>query len=180
MPCFVVFLRAINVGGHNVVKGTLQDAFSSLGFSNVSTFKQSGNVVFETEVADPEEIKAKVKQKLCLVLGYEVGVFVRTPSQLKKLLKTEPFQRKEETDVTFQVTFLEKALESFPLKLPLTIPNSTAEIISTQGTEVFSVTRGHGDGGKPNPFLESKLKMQATTRNWNVVSEIVKKCSENQ
>jgi uncharacterized protein (DUF1697 family) len=150
MQRFVVFLRAINVGGHNVVKRILKEAFTSLGFSNVSTFKQSGNMLFETEVADPEIIKAKVKHKLRLVLGYEVGVFVRTPDQLKKILESEPFKRREEIGASFQVTFLEKTPESFPIKFPLTIPNSTAEIIS------------------------------ATTRSWNVLSEIVKKCSESE
>ena len=57
MPRFVVFLRAINVGGHNVVKGKLQEAFVSMGFREVSTYKQSGNVIFETDIANHETIK---------------------------------------------------------------------------------------------------------------------------
>jgi hypothetical protein len=76
------------------------------------------------------------------------------------------------------VTFLAEAFDSFPLKLPLRIPNSTADVASARGTEVFSITRGHGDGGKPNPFLEKALKKKATTRNWNIVKEIAKKENE--
>ena len=49
MHRFVAFLRGINVGGHIVVKEKLKEAFTSLGFQNVSTYKQSGNVVFETD-----------------------------------------------------------------------------------------------------------------------------------
>jgi len=56
--------------------------------------------------------------------------------------------------------------------VPVRIPNSTADIILKKGSEVYSVTRGRGDGGKPNPFVESKLKTQATTRNWNLLKEI--------
>jgi hypothetical protein len=45
------------------------------------------------------------------------------------------------------------------------------------GEEVFSVTHGGGEGALPNPFLESKLKVKTTTRNLNIVKEIIKKYS---
>jgi hypothetical protein len=43
------------------------------------------------------------------------------------------------------------------------------------GTEVFSVTHGGGEGALPNPYVESRLKVKATTRNMNVIKEIVEK-----
>jgi len=61
--------------------------------------------------------------------------------------------------------------------LPMTIPKSTAEIISSSGSEAFSLTHGGGEGASPNPFLESKLKVKATTRNLNIIKEIVEKYS---
>ena len=64
---------------------------------------------------------------------------------------------------------------NFPCSYPLTIPKSTAQIISAKGTEVFSVTHGGGEGALPNPFIESKLKLKATTRNMNIIREIVEK-----
>ena len=73
---FVVFLRGINVGGHTVVKETLQEIFASLGFENVSTYKQSWNVIFDVNKADAEAIKAKVEAKLRDVLGYDMAAFV--------------------------------------------------------------------------------------------------------
>ncbi len=66
----------------------------------------------------------------------------------------------------------------FPLKLPLAIPKSTAQIISAKDGEVFGVTHGGGEGGLPNPFLEAKLKVKATTRNLNTITEIVEKFPE--
>jgi len=59
--------------------------------------------------------------------------------------------------------------------LPLTIPKSTARIVSASGSEVFSLTHGGGEGGLPNQFLESKLRGKTTTRNMNVILEIVQK-----
>ncbi len=171
----VAFLRGINVGGHIVVKATLQDAFFSLGFQNVSTYKQSGNVIFETDLADLEEVKEKIEAKLLDTLGYAVSVFVRRIDQLKGILSLDPFKDQPKEDTSFLVTFLASAPSNFPLPLPFTIPKSKAQIVAAQGTEVFSVTYGGGEGALPNPFLESKLKVKATTRNLNILKEIVEK-----
>ena len=87
MERFVAFLRGINVGGRTVVKEKLKEIFNSLGFQNVSTFQQSGNVIFETEIVYPKEIEDKIKANLCKMLGYEVSVFVRTFPQLKSIIE---------------------------------------------------------------------------------------------
>jgi len=178
MTCFVVFLRGINVGGHIVTKTTLQNAFSSLGFRDVSTFKQSGNIVFQADTSDPEAVKKQVETKLRQVLAFKIAVFVRTIQELKNITTLDPFKGHEENGADFQVTFLESTPSQFPFAFPARIPRSTADVVSAVGSEVFSVTRGHGDGGMPNPFLESKLKVQTTTRNWNVVREIVERYGE--
>jgi uncharacterized protein (DUF1697 family) len=180
MTRFVVFLRGINVGGHTVTKDVLQEAFTSLGFRDVSTFKQSGNIIFNADTSDSEAVKTQIEAKLRKTLTFHVAVFVRTITQLKKLIAHNPFKGHEEKDADFQVTFLESAPTRLPFVLPVRIPKSTADVISVLGTEVFSVTRGHGDGGMPNPFLKSKLKVKATTRNWNVVREIVERFGENE
>ena len=83
MRRFVVFLRAVNVGRHTVTKEKLREAFTDTGFLNVSTSKQSGNVILETD-ASPEEVKKRVETKLHQALGYNVRAFVRTIPQLKQ------------------------------------------------------------------------------------------------
>jgi uncharacterized protein (DUF1697 family) len=175
MHHFVVFLRGINVGGHIVVKEKLKEAFTSIGFQNVSTYKQSGNIIFEARSANPQELTALIETKLQTLLGYEVAVFIRTPTQLKAIIDLEPFKNQNTEGSSFLVTLLPAAPTIFPLQLPLTIPKSTAQVISTKDTEVFSVTHGGGEGALPNPFLESKLKVKSTTRNMNIIREIVEK-----
>jgi uncharacterized protein (DUF1697 family) len=175
MFVFVAFLRGINVGGRVVKKETLKEAFTSLGYQNVVTYKQSGNVIFETDIANPQEITTKIGEKLRNTLGYEVAVFVRTIPQLKTIINIDPFGGQEKEGNSFLVTFLSIQPTSFPLQLPLTIPKSTAQVISAKDTEVFSITHGGGEGALPNPFLESKLKMKTTTRNLNIIREIVEK-----
>ncbi len=178
MTRFVAFLRGINVGGHIVKKEKLQEAFESLGLRKVVTFRQSGNVVFETQAEDTQELEMKIAKKLRETLGYDVAVFVRTFPQLKKIIEADPFKGQPTEGTSFLVTLLPNSPSKFPLPLPVTIPKSTAEVISARGSEAFSVTHGGGEGALPNPFLESKLKVKATTRNMNVIREIMEKYGE--
>lgn len=172
---FVVFIRGINVGGRTVKKEKLQEAFNSLGFYNVSTFKQSGNVIFEIESTNAVEIRAKIEEKLRSTLGYSVVVFIRTVQQLKNMLAIDPFKDQNKEGTSFLVTMLQSGTFTFPFQLPATIPKSTAQVILAKGTEVFSVTHGGGEGALPNQFIESKLKVKATTRNLNIIREIIEK-----
>jgi uncharacterized protein (DUF1697 family) len=172
---FVALLRGINVGGHIVSKEKLKEAFSSMGFRNISTYKQSGNVIFETDITNPQEINDKIEDKLRSILGYDVAVFVRTIPQLKSVLDIDPFKGQTAEGTSFLVTFLPAQFSLFPLTLPLTIPKSTAQVLSAKGTEVFSITHGGGEGALPNSFLETKLKLKASTRNMNIIREIVEK-----
>ncbi len=174
MVLLVAFLRGINVGGHTVTKTILQDAFVSLGFMNVSTYKQSGNVIFES-ATDIGTIKTQIQNGRHSILGYDVPAFIRTIAELKNILNSMPFKDQSSEGASFLVTFLPNNLPFFPLPLPTTIPKSTAQVISAKNSEVFSVTHGGGEGALPNPFLEKTLRVKATTRNLNVIKEIVEK-----
>ncbi len=174
MVRLVAFLRGVNIRGHHVVrKESLVEMFASLGFQGVETHRQSGNVIFDTQIRDLDKVRTKIESKLRESLGYDVAVFVRTPSQLKILVRQNAMEVAEGDSLL--VTMLPDSAALSSLSLPMTIPKSAAEIISASGSEVISLTHGGGEGRLPNPFLESKLKVKATTRNMNVIKEIVEK-----
>jgi uncharacterized protein (DUF1697 family) len=171
MTRYVAFLRGINVGGHNTIKKeSLQEAFTALGFKAVATFKQSGNIIFETDIQDPEAIRKAIQQKLNQLLSGSTTVFLRTVPQLEEILTSNPFKSAAEEGASYWVTFMSNKQPSS--SVPIKIPKSTAEITLIRDFEAYNVTRGHGDGGKPNPYIESKFKTQATTRNLNIIKEI--------
>ena len=174
MSRFVAFLRGINVGSHIVTKEQLKEAFASLGFHNVSTFGQSGNVIFEISNLAPEELITKIENKLRTILGYEVSVFVRTISKLKLVIQRNPLKDPVEGTNSL-VTFLSITPVKLTFKLPLVIPKSTAQILIIRDSEVYSATHGGGEGALPNPFIESELKIKATTRNIKTIRRIVEK-----
>jgi len=175
MALAVAFLRGINVGGRVVKKEKLVDVFTKLGFEDVSTYKQSGNMVFDTSEPGNERDRAKIEDRLRKALGYDVPAFIRTLEYLKKMVEKGPPGRRKSAGTSFLVTFLPDLLPNPLPDLPLVIPGSTAKIVSASGLEVYSLSHGGGEGGLPNQFLEAKLKVKTTTRNMNVVREIVQR-----
>jgi uncharacterized protein (DUF1697 family) len=173
MTRVVAFLRAINVGGHVVKKEQLLKAFESAGFRDATPYKQAGNVIFESDDADLDGARVRIEKKLRSSLGYDVEVFVRSIPDLRRLVEKEP--RAKADVMSSLVTFLPSSTPNPLPRLPIVIPKSTAEVVSSTRREAFSLTHVMGEGGLPNQFLESQLKAKTTTRNMNVIREIVKK-----
>jgi uncharacterized protein (DUF1697 family) len=103
---YAAFLRAINVGGRRISGADLCLPFIDSGFSEVSSFRASGNVVFSS-ARKPAE--SRIEGQLGKALGYEVEVFLRTGAEMRALAGADPFERGPEDK--FHVMFL-KALPS--------------------------------------------------------------------
>jgi uncharacterized protein (DUF1697 family) len=78
MPAYASMLRGINVGGQKkFAMQTLSEIYTDLGYKNVQTYVQSGNVVFTTAKADPAELVMLIEAAIEAETGYEVKVFIR-------------------------------------------------------------------------------------------------------
>src|SRR6266542_3017759 len=93
MSKHIAFLRAINVGGHNVQMTALRQLFESLGFSNIETFIASGNVIFDAKAGSTKALEKKIETCLHEALGYKVEAFIRTGAELAKIAKYQPRPR---------------------------------------------------------------------------------------
>jgi uncharacterized protein (DUF1697 family) len=98
---YTAFLRAINVGGRRIKGPELCAPFTGMGFDNAASFRASGNVVFDAPRKPSEN---RVEQALEKALGYEVGVFLRSPAEMEELASLEPF----EPGAKFHVMFLKR------------------------------------------------------------------------
>jgi uncharacterized protein (DUF1697 family) len=98
---YTAFLRAINVGGRRIKGPELCAPFTEMGFENAASFRASGNVVFDAR-RKPSE--ARIESGLEAALGYEVGVFLRSPAEMAELAAAEPF----EPGAKFHVMFLKR------------------------------------------------------------------------
>ncbi|MCW4042501.1 MAG: DUF1697 domain-containing protein [Candidatus Bathyarchaeota archaeon] len=173
MAKYVAFLRGINIIGHNILKmEELRQQINSLGFKNVSTYKQSGNIIFETSDKS-NSINKKIQRELYRLLGVDVKVFLRTMIEVEEILQLNPFKKVKSNTSKLYVTFLPTELSRKP-RLPLKSTNKDVEVILLRKCEAFSLAyKKKGRFGYPNNFIEKKFNILASTRNWKTIKGIV-------
>jgi uncharacterized protein (DUF1697 family) len=92
MARYVAFLRGINVGGHQVPMATLRKELGDLGFADVETLINSGNVIFTDGTRrKAAALEDTIERHLHELLGYEVATFVRTPAEVADVAECVPF-----------------------------------------------------------------------------------------
>ena len=164
-------LRGINVGGQKRVSmQVLKEIYSSLGYREIQTYVQSGNVIFSAE-ASGSSVKEEMEKEIKRTFSFDVLVFLRNRSELAALVKNSPFKQKDETKL--HVTFLSEK----PGKIPVDELNSAkngAEDFTISGKEIYLFCpNGYGVTKLSNTFFEKKLKVSATTRNWRTVNTLL-------
>jgi len=171
---YVAFLRAINVGGKNVIRmADLKAAFEGLGLQSVSTYLQSGNVLFESPEKNEEKLAAKIEATLNEMTGGDITVMLRSRADMQRIVASQPFANDDTTDNHRFTSFLRQPSDR---ELPRTTTNGDLEVLSVTTREVFSVPRPiAGRYGQPGVLIESKLKVRSTTRNWSVVTAIAER-----
>ena len=116
MPRYAAFLRGINVTGTRVGKDELCAPFSALGFENVTTFRASGNVIFDGPKETATKLAKRIEQQLADDLGFtKATTFVRTAPEMRALAKDDPIPR--EPDQKLHVWFLLKKPPAAVLEL---------------------------------------------------------------
>ncbi len=179
----LAFLRAINVGGRALVKmADLKKAFDAAGATNVQTYIQSGNVIFDAPDSATGQAKLvkSIQARLNKLMGKDVDVMYRTHKDLQRMITADPFKNVDtKQDLKLYVAFLKDKPKKRP-KLPLTAEKDGLKIIKISGSDVFLVSYPVGKGryGVPNLFVEKEFDTPATSRNWNTVQKIVKKIAE--
>jgi len=173
---YVAFLRGINVGGKKLIKmEDLRHAVESLGLRNVSTFIQSGNVLFDTSQTNRDALTKTIEKKLLTAFGHDVPVVLQTIDELRDILRAGPFKKiKPGADVMMFVAFLAAEPDGRP-KLPLRSATENLEVLAIKDRAAFILCHRKKNGmfAFPNNFLEKEFKVAATSRNWNTVNRIV-------
>lgn len=176
MSGYVAFLRGINVGGQKLISmADLSRAFIELGFKNVRTYIQSGNVIFETGRESRDTLLRRIEHSMYSLFGCDVPVFLRTFREIENLIALDPFGAKnaDESDGLY-VSFISRKIPGTPA-LPLFSAKKDLEIFLIRDFDIFSISHKiNGRGGFPNIFIEKEFQLQATTRNWSTIKKVLK------
>ena len=175
MKTFISLLRGINVGGHNQIKmDALREVYVSLGYSNVKSFIQSGNLIFCSEITDSHLIEKSISERILQSFGFKVPVLVLTIEELKSALDNNPFIKDTSKNPTFMhLTFLSETPDS------TLVDNISTNYFSPDEFDCFDKAiylycpAGYGNTKLNNTFFEKKLKVTATTRNLKTSLELL-------
>lgn len=175
MQGYISILRGVNVSGHRLVKmDALRKSYEGLGFQNVTTYKQSGNLVFTARGFEINELKQTVSEQIEKDFGFIVPVIVLTINKLKGIVDNNPFLKDSSKDVAFlHATFLASKPVNYNQKDIEDKRQNGEDIIFTDNVVYLYCPNGYGRTKLTNSFLETKLKVSATTRNWKTTSELL-------
>jgi len=172
---YISILRGINVSGQKKIKMLeLKALFESLGFQNVITYIQSGNVIFDVDDNDKTHVKTIIEELIVKRFSFHVPVIMRTKKEFENLIKACPFHPvdsdKDGTKVL--VTFLDTQPVKDKLKNLLSHVVLPEKLVH-KGNEIYlHCPNGYGKSKLSNTFIENKLKVDATTRNWKSVLKL--------
>jgi uncharacterized protein (DUF1697 family) len=167
-------LRGINVGGQKKIQmDRLRESFEALGFEQVKTYVQSGNVIFKAKSGSPLRLSKKVEGQILKDFGFSISVILRTSHEMGQTIRNNPFVKEKGIDLSkLHVTFL----ASCPNKATVQKLEALAaepDQFCYSGKEVYLYCpNGYGRTKLSNNALERVLSVCATTRNWRTANKL--------
>jgi uncharacterized protein (DUF1697 family) len=161
---YIAFLRGINVGGNNMLPmSELKSIFNDIGFKNVRTYIQSGNVIFESELSEGMLVKG-LERALQASKQKHIPVVIRTAKELESVISCNPFPNAKPSQVG--IMFF-----SDP------VPNDVLKDVTISGPEEVEISGREIYIHYPNGMGRSKLKLpkmsqKGTVRNINTIIKL--------
>jgi uncharacterized protein (DUF1697 family) len=175
MKKYISLLRGINVSGHKLIKmADLRGLYQDLGFENVVSYIQSGNVIFDAPAGSPASIRSAIQAAILQRYEFSVPVAIRTPDQLGKFIKQCPFGEIDlQADGTkYNLSFFTKKPSASAIKHLQEFVNPPEQIIVMGSEAYLHYPNGCARSKLTNKLIEGKLKVEATARNWKTVHRL--------
>lgn len=172
--CYVALLRGINVGGNNLIKmADLRDSFSAMGFSDVQTYIQSGNVVFCAKQKNKAKLTAMIEEALSEAFGYESRVVVISAKELERVMAQAPKGFGEAPDkYRYDVLFVREPLTTREL-LDETPTNPNVDDAHAGDHAIYySRLIAKATASRLGKLVAKTVYKSITIRNWNTTKKL--------
>jgi len=170
---FVALLRGVNVGGNNIISmRELKERFEGIGFNQVSTYINSGNVIFATKETDPRKLEVKIEKMLSKDFQLDSKVVVRSLGQMERLVKSLPKSWTGDRDWRYNVMFLRHTIDSEAVLEELATTTESEELVYRPGTLLWSAHIKDIDRTSMNKMSSRKVFREMTVRNLNTTKKL--------
>ena len=175
MPVLISLLRGVNVGGHHKVKmDDLRTLYESLGFEDVQTHINSGNILFRTGGRDLVRLRKRIEDAIENACGFRADVILRTPSDLRGVLARNPFAARPGIDGSRLAIHFLAAEPAEEARKQVRAIDCAPEELHIDGRELYIYfPNGMARPKLSMPLLEKTLKTPGTSRNWNTVRKLL-------
>jgi len=171
---YVALLRGINVGGNKpVAMPALREMLAQLGFDDVRSILQSGNLVFRSSTRVNRALENRLESETAARLGLQADFLIRTAREWRTIVARNPFRKAAESDPAHLVVMLLKTVPKADAIKAAQGAIAGRETIRADGRQLYIVyPAGIGTSRLTNALLEKKLGTRGTARNWNTVLKL--------
>jgi len=183
LKVFVALLRGVNVGGNNMISmSSLKKSFEALGFPHVTTYINSGNIIFTTKEKDARKLEKRIEQMLSK--EYELGsrVVVRSLPEMEQLVKNLPRSWSADSRWRYNVIFLRHSIDSEAILADLPANSDIEEIVYRPGALLWSAQATEMNRTNLAKLSSRKVFQDMTVRNLNTTNklyDLMKKVSDS-
>jgi len=183
LKVFVALLRGVNVGGNNMISmSSLKKSFEALGFPHVTTYINSGNIIFTTKEKDARKLEKRIEQMLSK--EYELGsrVVVRSLPEMEQLVKNLPRSWSADSRWRYNVIFLRHSIDSEAILADLPANSDIEEIVYRPGALLWSAQATEMNRTNLAKLSSRKVFQDMTVRNLNTTKklcDLMKKVSDS-
>ncbi|WP_291868684.1 DUF1697 domain-containing protein [Maribacter sp.] len=172
---YIALLRGINVSGHKKIKmADLRFLLEKEGFTNVKTYIQSGNVIFSGKEEESTKLEHQIRALIKNNYKFEVPVLVKTAEQIKAILAKNPYKDTEDlTNNKIYFVLLKETPNVENITVLSSIPFDNEKLVITPNCVYLRCALGAGKAKCTNNFIENKLKVSATTRNYKTMQKVL-------
>ena len=170
---FVALLRGVNVGGNNMISmRALKESFETMDFDNVSTYINSGNIIFQSKENDPRKLERKIEQMLSSDYQLDSKVVLRSLPEMEELVKALPGNWGGDSGLRYNVIFLRHSIDSEKILDDLQPNSDIEELLYRPGALLWSVQATEANRSKFVKLSSRKIYQDMTVRNLNTTRKL--------
>ena len=170
---FVALLRGVNVGGKNMINmGSLKTSFEELGFKDVSTYINSGNILFKAKEPDARKLETKIEAMLSRDYNLGCKVVVRSFLEMASLIENLPKGWDSDTEWKYNVIFLRHSIDSEKVLESLGAKREIEKVVYYPGTLLWSARISDMTQTTMFKLSSQKLFQDMTVRNTNTTRKL--------
>ena len=180
MATYVALLRGINVGGKNMIKmPALKECFEVGGFDDVTTYIQSGNVLFRA-TGSGSSLATRIEKMLTKTFDhYKAWVLVRSRAQMRTVVEKAPKGfGSDPKNYLYDVLFLKEPLTPSAALKKVRTREDVDEVFAGRGVLYFSRLKSRATSSRLSRVASLPIYQNMTIRNWNTTTRLQRMLDE--